>query len=113
MSEETDRKKVDMNQDPLARAATMARGLAIDAVHACSSGHLGLPLGAAEMGAVLFGQALRYVLQENFSQTQENLPPGQKFVEMLSHDHCESYEPKIIVKAFRSSERKRFEYFCC
>ncbi len=38
----------------------MARGLAIDAVNACSSGHLGLPLGAAEMGAVLFGQALRY-----------------------------------------------------
>ena len=41
-------------------AATVARGLAIDAVHACSSGHLGLPLGAAEIGAVLFGEALRY-----------------------------------------------------
>lgn len=44
----------------LSRAATEARGLAIDAVHACSSGHLGLPLGAAEIGAVLFGGALRY-----------------------------------------------------
>jgi len=39
----------------LATAATAARGLAMDAVHACSSGHLGLPLGAAEIGAVLFG----------------------------------------------------------
>ncbi len=42
----------------LAKAANQARGLAIDAVHACSSGHLGLPLGAAEIGAVLFGHAL-------------------------------------------------------
>ncbi len=44
----------------LAKAANQARGLAIDAVHACSSGHLGLPLGAAEIGAVLFGHALSY-----------------------------------------------------
>ena len=38
----------------LAQTATEARGLAIDAVHACSSGHLGLPLGCAEIGASLF-----------------------------------------------------------
>src|SRR5271165_5240390 len=42
----------------LQKAANQARGLAIDAVHACASGHLGLPLGCAEMGAVLFGHAL-------------------------------------------------------
>jgi transketolase len=47
-----------LQTDILARAANEARGLAIDAVHACSSGHLGLPLGCAEMGAVLFGHAL-------------------------------------------------------
>jgi transketolase len=44
----------------LASAAAVARGLAIDAVHASKSGHLGLPLGCAEIGAVLFGHALRY-----------------------------------------------------
>lgn len=51
-----------MNTDltALQRAATEARGLAIDAVHACASGHLGLPLGCAEIGAALFGEALRY-----------------------------------------------------
>ncbi|MGY8687457.1 MAG: transketolase, partial [Verrucomicrobiales bacterium] len=49
-----------MDKKILAQAAAQARGLAIDAVHACSSGHLGLPLGAAEVGAVLFGQGLRY-----------------------------------------------------
>jgi transketolase len=48
----------------LARAANEARGLAMDAVHACSSGHLGLPLGCAEIGAVLFGHALRYNPEE-------------------------------------------------
>ena len=40
----------------LSRAANEARGLAMDAVHACSSGHLGLPLGCAEIGAVLYRQ---------------------------------------------------------
>ncbi len=44
----------------LNRAANEARGLAMDAVHACSSGHLGLPLGCAEIGAVLFGHALQH-----------------------------------------------------
>lgn len=39
----------------LSRAANQARGLAIDAIHACNSGHLGLPLGCAEIGAALFG----------------------------------------------------------
>jgi transketolase len=49
-----------MNTTLLAQAANEARGLAIDAVHACNSGHLGLPLGSAEIGAVLFGDSLRY-----------------------------------------------------
>ncbi|HVR60432.1 MAG TPA: transketolase [Polyangia bacterium] len=44
----------------LATAATVARGLTIDAVHASQSGHLGLPLGCAEIGAVLYGHALRH-----------------------------------------------------
>ena len=44
----------------LAQAATQARGLAIDAVHKAGIGHLGLPLGCAEIGAVLFGHALSH-----------------------------------------------------
>jgi transketolase len=47
-----------LNTTLLEKAANEARGLAIDAVHACSSGHLGLPLGCAEVGAVLFGHSL-------------------------------------------------------
>lgn len=44
----------------LAKAANQARGLAMDAIHAAQSGHLGLPLGAAEIGAVLYGHALQH-----------------------------------------------------
>ena len=51
---------LDETSGSLTQAAKEARGLAIDAVHACSSGHLGLPLGCAEIGAVLFGETMRY-----------------------------------------------------
>lgn len=47
-----------LNIEKLTEATSQARGIAMDAVTACKSGHLGLPLGAAEMGAVLFGHAL-------------------------------------------------------
>ncbi len=47
-----------LNTEILARACAEARGLAIDAVRQAASGHLGLPLGCAEIGAVLYGRAL-------------------------------------------------------
>lgn len=50
----------ELPKEILAKAATIARGLAIDAVVASQSGHLGLPLGCAEIGAVLYGHALRH-----------------------------------------------------
>jgi transketolase len=49
-----------LNFEALSRAATEARGLAMDAVQASQSGHLGLPLGCAEMGAVLYGHVLQH-----------------------------------------------------
>ena len=51
---------MELNFDALSRAATEARGLAMDAVQASQSGHLGLPLGCAEIGAVLYGYALKH-----------------------------------------------------
>jgi len=44
----------------LAKAADEARGLAIDSISKAESGHMGLPLGCAEIGACLFGQLMSY-----------------------------------------------------
>lgn len=49
-----------MDKAILQQAAKEARGLAMDAVSAAQSGHLGLPLGCAEIGAVLFGHVLQF-----------------------------------------------------
>ncbi|MGZ5002665.1 MAG: transketolase [Chthoniobacterales bacterium] len=49
-----------LNLEALSRAANEARGLAMDAVQASKSGHLGLPLGCAEIAAVLYGSELKH-----------------------------------------------------
>jgi transketolase len=51
---------MSLNIEILSRAANEARGLCMDAVQASKSGHLGLPLGCAEMGALLYGYALKH-----------------------------------------------------
>src|SRR6266436_5187347 len=51
---------MSLNIEILSKAANQARGLCMDAVQASQSGHLGLPLGCAEIGAVLFGHELKY-----------------------------------------------------
>jgi transketolase len=89
----------------LAKAANQARGLAIDAVHACSSGHLGLPLGAAEVGAVLFGHALvhnperpRWINRDRFV-----LSAGHGSMFLYSWLHLSGYDVPIEqVKKFRA-----------
>lgn len=44
----------------LAKTANTIRGLSMDAVQKADSGHPGLPMGCAEMGAYLWGCLLRY-----------------------------------------------------
>lgn len=51
---------MSLDTSSLELAARDARGLAMDAVTKCKSGHLGLPLGSAEIGAVLYGHALSH-----------------------------------------------------
>ena len=93
-----------MNQEALAKAATIARGLAIDAIHACSSGHLGLPLGAADVGAVLFGEALRYHPQQPkwLNRDRFILSAGHGSMFIYSWLHLAGYDlPLDQVKNFR------------
>lgn len=92
--------------DALQRAATEARGLAMDAVHACSSGHLGLPLGCAEIGAVLFGHALSYDPAEPrwLNRDRFVLSAGHGSMFLYGWLHLAGYKQVGIdqVKAFRA-----------
>ena len=49
-----------ITEDTVAAIAKSVRGLSIDAVERAGSGHPGLPLGLAELGAVLYGGVLRH-----------------------------------------------------
>ena len=44
----------------LATAANEASGLAMDSIAAAQSGHMGLPLETAELGAILYGKQMQY-----------------------------------------------------
>lgn len=95
---------MNISKDTLALAARDARGLAIDAVTACKSGHLGLPLGCAEIGAVLFGAALRYNPEEPrwLNRDRFVLSAGHGSMFLYSWLHLAGYAVSLEeVKKFR------------
>ena len=95
---------LENTSEPLAQAAAEARGLAIDAVHACSSGHLGLPLGCAEIGAVLFGQVMRHhpAAPKWLNRDRFILSAGHGSMFLYSWLHLAGYDlPLQAVKDFR------------
>jgi transketolase len=93
----------------LAKAANQARGLALDAVHASNSGHLGLPLGCAEIGAVLYGHVLshnperpRWINRDRFV-----LSGGHGSMFLYAWLHLSGYDlPIEEVKRFRQLHSK-------
>jgi len=90
--------------DVLSLAARDARGLAIDAISACKSGHLGLPLGCAEIGAVLFGSALRYNPKDPHWLNRDRfiLSAGHGSMFLYSWLHLAGYDvPLEQVQSFR------------
>lgn len=95
---------MNLSLDILSKAATQARGLAMDAVAACKSGHLGLPLGDAEMGAVLFGHALRYNSQDPqwLNRDRFVLSAGHGSMFLYSWLHLAGYAISLEeIKSFR------------
>lgn len=88
----------------LTLAARDARGIAIDAVAACKSGHLGLPLGCADLGAVLFGSALRYNPKEPrwLNRDRFVLSAGHGSLFLYAWLHLSGYDlPLAQIKKFR------------
>lgn len=61
------------------KIANIVRGLAVDAVEKAQSGHPGLPLGCAEIGAVLFGNILKY------NPSTPDWPDRDRFVLSAGH----------------------------
>src|SRR5215210_4672786 len=93
-----------LDLDALSRAANEARGLAMDAVHASSSGHLGLPLGCAEIGAVLYGHALNHNPERPrwLNRDRFVLSAGHGSMFLYSWLHLAGYDvPLENVKRFR------------
>ena len=98
-----------LNTEILAKAANQARGLAMDAVHKSNSGHLGLPLGCAEIGAVLYGSALvhnpaepRWLNRDRFV-----LSAGHGSMFLYSWLHLSGYDLSLEeVKNFRQLHSK-------
>ncbi len=97
------------NTTDLSRAATESRGLSMDAVAACHSGHLGLPLGSAEMGAVLYGNFLKHNPAEPLWINRDRfvLSAGHGSMFLYSWLHLAGFDlPLEEVKAFRKLHSK-------
>src|SRR6516165_9637778 len=97
-------------KEKLASAATIARGRAIDAVHASQSGHLGLPLGCAEIGAVLFGHSLSYdpAHPEWLNRDRFVLSAGHGSMFLYAWLHLSGYKDMTLdeIKRFRQLNSK-------
>jgi transketolase len=101
--------RADLQTEILTEAAAVARGLAMDAVHACQSGHLGLPLGCAELGAVLFGHALSYNPDEPrwLNRDRFVLSAGHGSMFLYSWLHLSGYDLSLDeLKRFRQLHSK-------
>jgi transketolase len=100
---------MSLDIDSLSLAARDARGLAIDAVVACKSGHLGLPLGATEIGAVLYGHALSINPDDPdwLNRDRFVLSAGHGSMFLYSWLHLSGFDISIDdVAAFRSLHSK-------
>jgi transketolase len=98
-----------LNAEILAKAANQARGLAMDAVHKSNSGHLGLPLGCAEIGAVLYGNTLVYNPDEPrwLNRDRFILSAGHGSMFLYSWLHLSGYDLSLEeVKNFRQLHSK-------
>lgn len=91
------------------KIANIVRGLAVDMVETANSGHPGLPLGCAEIGAVLFGDVLKY------DSSVPDWPDRDRFVLSAGHGsawlysllHLSGYDLSLDdLKSFRQLNSK-------
>lgn len=108
-----------MNTEILQKAANEARGLAIDAIFDKASGHMGLPLGCAEIGAVLYGNLLNINPSEPrwLNRDRFVLSGGHGSMFLYAWLHMSGYDVTMDdVKAFRAKGARtpgHPEFNCC
>jgi transketolase len=91
--------------EALTKAANEARGLAMDSITKAHSGHLGLPLGCAEIGAVLYSQILQHNPEDPQWVNRDRfvLSGGHGSMFVYSWLHLSGYDlPLEEVKNFRA-----------
>ncbi len=93
-----------MDNNAVAAVAKSVRTLTIDAVQAANSGHPGMPMGMAELGALLYGEVM------NHDPTDPVWPNRDRFVLSAGHGsmflysllHLSGYDlPLEEIKQFR------------
>ena len=108
-----------MNTEILQKAANEAKGLAIDAIYDKASGHMGLPIGCAEIGAVLYGELLNVNPSEPrwLNRDRFILSGGHGSMFLYAWLHLSGFGVSMDdVKAFRakgSNTPGHPEYCCC
>jgi len=93
----------------LAKAADEARGLAIDSIAKAASGHMGLPLGCAEIGACLYGQLMSYNPEDPawINRDRFVLSAGHGSMFLYSWLHMAGFDLSMDeVKNFRAKDSK-------
>lgn len=93
----------------LAKAADEARGLAIDSISKAKSGHMGLPLGCAEIGACLYGQLMSYNPEDPawINRDRFILSAGHGSMFLYSWLHMAGFDLSMDeVKNFRAKDSK-------
>jgi len=93
-----------MNEKAINAVAASVRSLSMDAIQKANSGHPGIPLGAAELAAVLYGEILKY------NPADSKWPDRDRFAMSAGHGsmwlysilHLAGYDvPLDDIKTFR------------
>ncbi len=90
----TSTESIEISEDALARAAKMVRVLTVDAVRQAGIGHVGLPLGCAELGVLLYGEILKHDPQDPAWHDRDRfvLSAGHGSMLLYSLLHLSGYE---------------------
>jgi transketolase len=93
-----------MNENAIKAVATSVRSLSMDAIQKANSGHPGIPLGAAELAAVLYGEILKHNPEDSKWADRDRfvLSAGHGSMWLYSILHLAGYKVSLDdIKTFR------------